>query len=82
MCGTQFGTRLRLLAHLSDVRRPKCRDRLQDGSFPALSTSRIAELDALDRIARRDAKRSGHTTPIAVGTALTADGKRIGHVQR
>ena len=81
VCRTLFHTRLRLLAHLSDERRPKCRDALMAGAVQPLSARRILELDALDKVARRDAHRLGYTHPLAVGRALTADGRRTGHVQ-
>jgi hypothetical protein len=80
ICCTGFRTRLRLLAHLSDTRRPKCRDAALAGAVQPLPAKRILELDALDKVARREAHRQGYSHPIAVGTARTADGRRTGHV--
>ena len=81
ICKTCFNSRLRLLAHLSDTRRPKCRDKLLSGTVPPLSHKRIAVLDELDKVTRRNAQRLGQTHPVAIGSAVRANGKRIGHVQ-
>ena len=81
ICKTCFNSRLRLLAHLSDTRRPKCRDKLLCGTATPLSQKRIAVLDELDKVTRRNAQRLGQTHPVAIGSAVRANGKRIGHVQ-
>eukprot|EP00973_Karenia_brevis_P028821 3974320-Karenia_brevis.AAC.1 len=52
VCKSKYGTRLRLLAHLSDSRRPRCRNDLLSGQYPTLTDERIKELDAIDRVAR------------------------------
>ena len=52
-----------------------------DGSFPKLSVSEVAELDEQDRLARLEAKRNGHTHPIASGSATRVDGTTVGRVQ-
>ena len=80
-CKTNFKTRLRVLAHVSDVRRPKCRDVILSGAFPEMSCADLSKLALADREARKQARRDGHTHPLAVGSATTARGKRIGHVQ-
>ena len=73
-------TRLRLLAHLSDSRRPRCRDELLSGFHLPLSAEETAELDAKDTEAKREAARSGHSHVIAAGAARTRDGKLLGRV--
>jgi len=63
-CRVNFHTRLKVLEHLGDVRRhQKCRDATQ--SLPALPEEEVARLDGLDRTARNDARRAGHTHPLA-----------------
>ena len=80
-CGTLFHTRLRLLAHLTDSRRPRCRLAILNGDYTPLSANRVQELDVLDTAARRDSHKLGQTHPIAIQSARTALGLRIGHVQ-
>eukprot|EP00972_Heterocapsa_arctica_P115815 16449817-Heterocapsa_arctica.AAC.1 len=76
-------TRLRLLAHLSDHRRPKCWNVIRSSplDFDPLPEASVVELDLKDREARKAAKKQGRTHPVAVGLALTAKGKFIGHVR-
>ena len=80
ICLTNFRTRIRVISHLSDKRRPRCRDRLLSGDFEPLPADVQKDLDDRDRVIRREAVRSGHTHPIASGCALTFENKRIGHV--
>eukprot|EP00959_Pyramimonas_sp_CCMP1952_P423052 8861964-Pyramimonas_sp.AAC.1 len=47
-CGTDFAQRLRLIAHVSDSRRPKCRDWILS-RCPRLPDSEVAKLDEVDR---------------------------------
>ena len=79
-CGTNFNSRLRLLAHLVDSRRPKCRDRILQSHSPKLSEAEVSRLDELDRKLRRDARRAGHTHVLASGPATRADGTVVGRV--
>ena len=79
-CNTRFETRLRCIRHLSDARRTKCWVKIVSTNIPPLSSDRVMELDLLDRVARTEAHRAGHSHPIAVGSARTAAGKRIGSV--
>ena len=81
VCAPLFHSRLRLLAHLSDTRRPKCRNILLAGSIQPLPKRRIDELDVADKLARRAAQREGRSHPFAARSALTSDGQCIGHVQ-
>ena len=77
-------TCLRLLAHLSDVRRPACRNGILAGSFEdaRLTQDIVDRLDAVDTRLRADARKQGHSKPIAVGKATAADGRTVGHVSR
>ena len=78
-CGINFRQRLRAIAHLSDARRPACMNRMLKGEFCKVGPPEyIEKLDSADRVSRRNAKREGHTTPLARGSAITKDGKKIG----
>ena len=81
VCKTYFHTRLRVLAHLSDKRRRRCSDILENGFYEPLDPQVILELERADNEALRSAKRDGHSHAIAIGSATTHDGKRIGHVR-
>ena len=78
-CGTDFVSRLRLLSHLSDTRRPKCRTFVLD-HCPRLSASTVQQLDLVDRDLRRDAQQAGRSHHIATAPARRADGRIIGRV--
>ena len=80
-CKTNFQTRLRLLAHLVDVRRPRCRDQILLNRLERLSDEEVKALDLLDREARRNARRAGHTTALAVLPAVRRDGRIVGRCQ-
>ena len=82
ICGICFRSRLRLLAHLTDSRRPGCSSAIISQQLQPLSESRVAELDAIDRVARTEARRAGHSHAIAVGPARRPTGECIGHVTR
>ena len=77
-CGTNFRQRLRCIAHLSDARRPKCHMRMLASDFKILHNDEASRLDALDRDLRLKFKRLGRNTPIAIGSAIMAQGKKIG----
>ena len=81
-CKTFFCTRIRVIKHLSDSRRPTCRDRILADDALLLPMSLFQKLEARDRVLRREALHSGHTHPIASGSACTAAGRRIGSVTR
>ena len=80
ICGSNFHSRLRVIAHVSYVRRPKCGDRLLSGECPKLSPAALSKLEAQDKVLLKAARREGRTHVIAVGFALTLEGKRVGHV--
>ena len=80
-CGTNFITRLRLIAHLSDSRRARCRVQVMSGSYPKIPPDELERLNEADCEIRKLALKSGHTHPIAAKSACTAAGKRIGHVR-
>eukprot|EP00973_Karenia_brevis_P007924 1074663-Karenia_brevis.AAC.1 len=77
-CGTCFNTRLRLLAHLVDSRRDRCRNLILHGNFDRIPDVEVQRLDNLDKISRRDARRAGHTHELATCPARRADGRIIG----
>ena len=79
-CQTNFNSRLRLLAHLVDSRRPKCRDTILQSNFPKLPESEVQRLDICDRTYRRIAKRAGHSHVLAAGAAIRANGTVVGRV--
>jgi hypothetical protein len=81
-CRTSFCSRIRVVAHLSDSRRPKCRDRVLAGEFPRIAHDLFLKLQEQDRIMKRLALREGHTHVIASGSATKLDGKTIGRVTR
>ena len=78
-CKTRFVTRLRAVRHLTD-RRSTCLAKLVASAFPVLTDERVAELDDVDRIARRQAQIAGRAQPAAVGPAKTAVGRLTGRV--
>jgi hypothetical protein len=80
-CGTQFHTRLRVLNHLGDRRRPTC------GAFvvkhcPVLNPALVLKLAEKDRTDRREAWRSGHTHVLALLPATRRDGTTVGRASR
>ena len=80
-CRTAFSSRLRLVAHLSDARRPSCREWMfVHGS--KLDETRVAELDELDKAARNTARAGGLTQPLSRGPAYSARGKILGRAHR
>ena len=81
VCSTVFGSRLRVISHLSDTRRPKCRERVLAGDFPVLPKAVLAKLSVRDRELKRLALREGHTHTLASGAAVNAKGHIVGRVQ-
>jgi len=81
ICSTNFRSRIRVISHLSDVRRPKCRDCILTGCVPVIADSLYVQLQERDKQLRRKALHQGHTHPIASGSARTADGRTVGHVR-
>ena len=63
-CGKNFHERVRLIAHVSDRRRPKCRDWILV-HVPRLSQAKARELRLKDRELRRAAQQSGHSHHLA-----------------
>ena len=82
ICKADFRSRIRVISHLSDVRRPKCRDRILAGEVPAIAELLFVQLQDRDKQLRKEALHQGHTHPIATGSALSAGGLRIGHVRQ
>lgn len=52
------------------------------GDFPRLTDVKVAELDEIDKALRTKARRDGHRHPIAVGSATTRNGKKVGFAVR
>ena len=82
ICKSFYRTRIRVIAHLSDRRRPMCRDLVLAGEVPLLDPNIAAQLEDRDRQLLRDARKAGATHVMAVGSATDARGRRLGHVQR
>lgn len=79
VCLANFHSRLRVISHLRDARyNHKCREAVLAGKVPQLSEAEVDLLDALDRAKRREARRTGHTEPLATQSARSANGKPRG----
>ena len=71
ICCCIFSSRTRALAHLTEKRnrsktnRTSCRDVLLAGNFCPLLDETVEKLDLSDKIARAQARKRGHTQPIA-----------------
>ena len=78
-CSTTFSTRLRLMAHMADSRRVRCREWLFAHGV-RISTEQCAQLDAVDLDQRRQANRAGHTQPLSIGPAVSRTGRTMGIV--
>jgi len=81
-CLTNFQSRIRCLAHVSDCRRTRCRDAIMSMPITPLTEGEMQALDEYDRQERRRGWIEGHSHPIAVKSARTVDGKQIGRVTR
>ena len=77
-CKTNYQSRLRLLAHLVDTRRPKCRDSILLSGRAKLSQAEVMRLDLIDRTVRTETRKSGHTHALAKLPATTSKGRIIG----
>ena len=79
VCGTQFGSRLRLLAHLCDSRRTTCWYTIRGNpiQYPPLPAAQVAELDEADILRRRSAQQLGYSHALARGPARRADGSVV-----
>ena len=82
VCSTNFQSRIRVIAHLSDTRpsRCKCRDEVLSGRYEQLPGHVVVQLDGVDKQLKRDARRAGSSHVIACRTAVTDTGRRVGHV--
>ena len=79
VCETVFGNRLALLAHLSDKRRPRCREVVL-ATCPCLPDQLVQKLDKLDAQKRKIAQRSGRSHSIVTKPAVDARGIQTGRV--
>ena len=72
VCFTVFSHRVQLIAHFSDSRRPKCRDKFLL-SAKLILADLLAVLDERDRQARREAQRAGYSHALAKVPAFRAN---------
>ena len=63
-CGKNFHERVRLIAHVSDRRRPRCREWIT-ANVPRLPPARAEALRLKDRELRRAAQQQGHSHHLA-----------------
>ena len=80
-CLTDFRQRLRCLAHLSDRRRPLCREWVVN-NVASLPDAEVKRLDEIDRTLRRVAQREGRSHHVASLPATSQGGNIAGRVQR
>ena len=78
-CKTVFSSRLSVVSHLSDSRRPKCRDAVL-ANCPILEPSVVAELNAQLTNMRRVARQCGRSHHIVTAPAVNAQGKQTGRI--
>ena len=78
-CETVFGNRLALLGHLSDKRRPRCRESVLT-TCTCLPNELVQKLDRLDAEQRRCAQRSGRSHSIVTTPAVNVRGIQTGRV--
>ena len=71
-CKVRFSTRLRLIAHWSDSRRPRCWSWILANADP-LPDAVVAELDATDRDLRKEARSGGHSRPLSTARPTPCD---------
>ena len=79
-CGGHFHTSIRVMRHLSDARRPKCRDVLLGSVSAEFDPNEDLKLRIIERELRAKARSEGHSHPLAVGQASIGD-KYVGRVQ-
>ena len=70
-CHKNFRERVRLLAHVSNYRRPACRTWILQHCQP-LDSVQAAKLREVDRMHRRLAQRSGHSHHLATTPVISA----------
>ena len=76
-CCMQFKARVSLLNHVSDRRRPKCKEFILESCLP-LAACLVAELDEKDKELRRVARRRGHSHHIVTAPATSHTGRVVG----
>ena len=82
VCKSVFSCRISCILHLSDSRRPKCRELLLSGDYPELPPGEVIQLDEIDRVQKRLAKRAGHSHVLSTAPCVTASGRLRGVASR
>jgi len=77
-CKNIYHTRIRVMAHLQNPKKPECKTHVLSGFLNPLSASEVQRLDSLDAAAIRAARKQGHAYPKAACAATDANGKCIG----
>ena len=80
ICKTNFVQRIRGIAHLSDSRRTKCWDQIVVQKIVPIPAPEVDKLDLLDKAARLEAQKIGHSHALSKGQAKRANGTCIGRV--
>merc|ERR1712066_230521 len=81
ICATAFRSRLRLLAHLMDRRRPRCSGEILNRGIQKLPVDVVQRLGEADGVAKLAARRAWYSQVIACNPAITAADKFMGHDQ-
>jgi len=81
-CRTDFKTRLRLMRHLCDKRRPKCRHAIESGGFQPLTNEEVEVVVVAERALLKEARSQGHSHVLAKSEARRADGRIAGRVHK
>ena len=81
-CKNIYHTRYRVLTHLQNPQKPECKDYVSNsGHVRILPNETIQQLDEMDKIAIREARKQGLTHPKVKMPARRADGACIGCVR-
>ena len=80
-CHSQFGARVSLINHLSDKRRPKCKDWIVSHLQP-LDSVTVAALDAVDNELKKTGLKAGRTHHIVGAPAMNQDVRTVGRASK
>ena len=76
-CKTRFGNRLSVITHLSDKRRPKCREFVVQ-HCPPLDADTVSQLDLMDNELRKAGRKAGHSHQVVTSPAVSQSGRVVG----